>query len=242
MTANKLETTVADTPRSPRADLFKEKAIGLFGAVILKVLGWTWRLLVKEESQVVRLPKDFWNHGMPVIFAFWHDQQLMLPFCFAHRRWQPRPPRLWMLISAHRDGRFIAEAVRHLGIDSVAGSSTRGGVSALHRLASCLADGQCVAVTPDGPRGPRHRAKLGTVKLAQLSGCAILPVAVFPSRAKRFKSWDRMQLPLPGARISLIVGERIFVPRDIDEKQLEEFNLQLERSLESLEELVKSDG
>jgi lysophospholipid acyltransferase (LPLAT)-like uncharacterized protein len=144
----------------------------------------------------------------PRIVAFWHNRQLLLPFVFRHYA-KRRPVKFSMLISAHSDGRLIADTVRRLGIDSVAGSSSRGGSAASKQLVQRLKSGNHVGITPDGPRGPQYQAKQGVVRLAQMSGAAIVPVAYAADRKWTFKSWDRMFLPKPFSKVVVVIGAPI---------------------------------
>src|SRR6266852_2618349 len=106
----------------------------------------------------------------PFILAFWHGRLLMIPMA-----WQRLAP-MHMLISAHRDGRIIADAVRYFGVDSIDGSSRRGGSAALRLMVRRLQEGDCVGITPDGPRGPANVASSGIVNLARLARTPIVPV------------------------------------------------------------------
>src|SRR5258706_10717332 len=96
----------------------------------------------------------------PFILAFWHGRLLMIPMA-----WQRLAP-MHMLISGHRDGRIIADAVRYFGVNSIAGSTRRGGMTALRIMLKQLAAGDCVGITPDGPRGPAMHASTGIVNAA----------------------------------------------------------------------------
>src|SRR6266852_5107401 len=108
--------------------------------------------------------------GSSFILAFWHGRLLMIPMA-----WQRLAP-MHMLISAHRDGRIIADAVTYFGVESVAGSTRRGGSSALRLMLKQLAAGACIGITPDGPRGPATRASGGIINVARLAGVPIVPV------------------------------------------------------------------
>ena len=99
--------------------------------------------------------------GKGFILAFWHGRLLMIPMA-----WQRLAP-MHMLISAHRDGRIIADAVAYFGIHSIAGSTRRGGTAALRAMLKHLKEGDCVGITPDGPRGPAMRASIGIVNAAR---------------------------------------------------------------------------
>src|SRR5262249_58865410 len=108
--------------------------------------------------------------GRVFIGAFWHGRMMLIPMA-----WRQMAP-MHMLISAHRDGQLIAGAMTYFGIDSIAGSTRRGGSSALRAMLKRLAAGDCVAITPDGPRGPAMKAGLGIVNLARVAQVPIQPV------------------------------------------------------------------
>jgi lysophospholipid acyltransferase (LPLAT)-like uncharacterized protein len=144
----------------------------------------------------------------PSIIAFWHSRLLMMPLLLRSRR-------VTMLISQHRDGELISRAVSLFPVDFVRGSTTRGGTQALRGLVRALKKGSHVAITPDGPRGPRNLAQRGAISLAAGSGRAIVPVTFGASKKKIFNSWDRFLLPYPFSRGVFIWGEPIWVePRE----------------------------
>src|SRR5207248_10235886 len=118
--------------------------------------------------------------------------------------WQGLGP-MPMLISAHRDGRIIADAVRYFGVKSIAGSTRRGGSAALRQMLKQLAAGDCVGITPDGPRGPAMQASLGIVNVARLARVPIVPVVYATSRRRVLRSWDRVHLAKPAGRGALIL-------------------------------------
>ena len=143
-----------------------------------------------------------------------------------------------MLISAHPDGRLISRAVKYFGISTVAGSSTRGGTDALRSLLQRLRAGESVGITPDGPRGPRMRARDGAIALARLSGAPILPASISVSRRRVLNTWDRLIVPVPFGRGAMVWGDPIFAPRETDEKSTEDLRLQLEASLNHVSALA----
>lgn len=153
--------------------------------------------------------------GEPVVAAFWHERLPLMPAMWLCARRLPgaRLPRIHVLISRHRDGRFIAAVVRRFGIDVVHGSSSKGGAAGTRALLALLAAGGRVVITPDGPRGPRRVAAAGVAQLAALSGAKILPASAQTSRRRVLRSWDRMVLPLPFARGVIACGPPIAVPR-----------------------------
>jgi lysophospholipid acyltransferase (LPLAT)-like uncharacterized protein len=163
----------------------------------------------------------------PVLYAFWHQTQLI-------PAWTHRDRGIGILISRHGDGELIARVVDRLGFHPVRGSTTRGGVPALKALVRELRGGRDVAVTLDGPRGPRFRAQPGIVLLASMSGVPVLPTAFVVSRVKRLRSWDRFLVPRPFSDLVMRLGEPIHVPRDLDRDGREEYRLRIEQALRDL--------
>jgi lysophospholipid acyltransferase (LPLAT)-like uncharacterized protein len=166
--------------------------------------------------------------GKPFILAFWHGRLLMMPMA-----WQRDVP-IHMLISSHRDGRIIADAVGHFGISSIAGSSSRGGGAALRQMVKALRQGECVGITPDGPRGPAMAASQGIVATARLAQVPILPLAYAARRRRVLGTWDRFHLPFPFNRGIHLWGEAIRVPADADETVLETYRAKVEAALNAL--------
>ena len=158
-------------------------------------LARTWRLQVTGDEHV----RGLRDAGRPVLFAVWH-QQLLTPL------WHRRGERIALLVSAHRDGRRLADAAGRWGYEVVFGSSTRGGASGLKRIIRWLREGADVGFAPDGPRGPARVAKDGVLLAARHGGAAIVPVAASASAAWRLRSWDAFQIPRPWATVRLVYG------------------------------------
>jgi hypothetical protein len=133
-----------------------------------------------------------------------------------------------MLISGHRDGRIIADAVRYFDVDSIAGSSNQGGMGALRAMIRHLKEGDCVGITPDGPNGPAMRATSGIVITAKISRAPIVPVTYATRWRWVLGTWDRFHLPLPWSRGVYLWGEPIAVPADLDEAGIETWRHDIE--------------
>ena len=160
-------------------------------------------------------PRRLRAEGKPFILAFWHGRLLMIPMA-----WQRLAP-MHMLISAHRDGRIIADAVTYFGVESIAGSTSRGGSAALRTMLKRLKAGDCVGITPDGPRGPAMIASTGIVNLARLARVPIVPITYATSRRRVLATWDRFHLALPFGRGVYLWGEPIEIAADLDDAGLE---------------------
>ncbi len=172
--------------------------------------------------------ETFWKSDKPFILCFWHGRLMMMPYC-----WDLKRP-IHMMVSEHRDGQFIAHTVKSFGVDTVTGSSSKGGAKALRAMVKLLASGIYVGLTPDGPRGPRMRASAGIVSLARLSGVPIIPVAYSSARGRNLRSWDRFLVAWPFSRGVYVWGEPIEVARDIDEDVQEQARLQVEAALNAV--------
>jgi lysophospholipid acyltransferase (LPLAT)-like uncharacterized protein len=135
-----------------------------------------------------------------VIYVFWHDQLLLMVKSVSSHGAK-------ILISSSKDGEIIARTMSYFGHEAVRGSSTRGGKTALKEMLKLAKGSADLAITPDGPKGPRHQVKPGVVQLARLSGRTILPIAFACSRGRRFNSWDRFLLPFPFGRGAFVIGE-----------------------------------
>ena len=166
--------------------------------------------------------------GKSFILAFWHGRLLMIPM--AWRRLAP----MHMLISAHRDGRIIADAVTYFGVRSIAGSTRRGGSAAVRTMVKRLDAGDCVGITPDGPRGPAGVASIGIVNLARLAGVPIVPVVYSTSRRRVLRTWDRFHLALPFGRGVFLWGEPIEVAADLDPGGVEQARLRVESRMNEI--------
>jgi len=169
-----------------------------------------------------------WDQGQPFILAFWHGRILMMP-----KVWRGTVP-IHMLISQHRDGQLIARTVSHFGIDTVAGSSTRGGTAALRSMLKFLKSGECVGITPDGPKGPRMRASGGIVNVARMAGVPILPATFATSRRRLLGSWDRFAVALPFSRGVFVWGDAITVPKTATAEELDALRLAVEAGLNAI--------
>ncbi len=196
-----------------------------FYSLVLRLLSLT----IRKKVLFPERPQKYWDQARYIIAAFWHQRLLMMPFL-------PRRGRVGIMISQHRDGEFIARAVKLFGIDSVRGSTTRGSLSALRGMTRFYRKGSNLAITPDGPQGPKHVVQMGVIELARQTGAPVFPVTYSASRKKVFGSWDNFILPLPFCRVIYLWGEPLFVPRDIDEKGLEERRLLLQKSLRQITE------
>lgn len=193
--------------------------------------------LVQRTNRIVFEPADIYDHvrpDLPLIFAMWHGQHIMIPF--ARPDWMPA----CSLVSRHGDGGFNAVALRELGIGAIRGSGAlgkkireKGGASAFLAMVRRLAAGDTMVLTADVPKRARIVGP-GIIALARASGRPIRAVAVVTSRRIDFNSWDRASIGLPFGRCAIVVGEPILVARDADEATQEAARLALQASLDDV--------
>ncbi len=182
------------------------QVMGAVIAIVLRVLYLTLRIQVEDPSGVLGAHA----RGERAIWATWHDGIPMLPLMVTHVHPMFRPR---VMLSWHRDGEIAAQAVQRFGVEVIRGSSTRGWLGALRGLVEANARGEDLVVVPDGPRGPRHEAKEGVVQLARVTGLPVVAIGIAAQPVKRFGSWDRMQVPLPFARVALVLSPPVPVGR-----------------------------
>ena len=167
----------------------------------------------------------------PYILCLWHNRVLFYPYII--RRFTPaRKPT--PLVSASKDGAILAEMIHRFGFPTVAGSSSRRGLSAFLRLADVIAAGGDVAITPDGPRGPVYELSPGVISLAQRTGAPVLPIHVEYSRCWRLKSWDRFILPMPFSTARVTFAEPYLVRRTETKEDFEVERLRLQATMMAL--------
>ncbi len=143
---------------------------------------------------------------------------------------------IYALVSRFRDGDIAEKFLLSLGYRVVRGSSEegkpqKGGSVGLLRLIKVLKEGNTVAITVDGPKGPYGKVKAGVILLAQKTGVPIIPVYVDFEWYIRLKTWDRLIIPIPFSRAKVRIGNPLWVlPEDSIEAKREE----LEEVLSSL--------
>ncbi len=206
-----------------------------FVALYIELVFWSarWR---HEGFDTLR---GYWSRKEPIIGVFWHGRMMMLP-----KFWRTRQ-KISILISNHPDGELIAKSIEWFNFGLIRGSAgrkklgqagvtTKGGAAAMRHMLKILESGESVAITPDGPRGPRMRVSQGVVLLAKMSGVPILPGSWSCRRSKVFSSWDRFMLALPFSGGVFLVGEPVFVAADADEAAMEEARRNVEAQLNAL--------
>lgn len=199
------------------------RAASFIFPLLIRAIGATLRFTVEG--------REHWDEavrsGRLPIYTFWHDRIFAGTYFFRGRR-------IVIMTSQSFDGEYIARFIQRLGYGAVRGSSTRGGVGALVELTRLVRRGCPAGFSIDGPRGPRHVAKMGAVLLAKKTGQPVLPFGVNAERFWSLKSWDRMQIPKPFSIVRVRFAPPIHVPADADEATLNAGRDELQRALEEV--------
>ncbi len=167
-----------------------------------------------------------------IIFAIWHNR-LVLSLIIYHRYvvCRDRKRKLAAVASASRDGGLVASIIERFGVTPVRGSSSRRAAQALREMVVLAEQGYDLAITPDGPRGPRYTLPEGVISTAQLTGLMIVPVAYHLNWKICLKTWDRFQIPLPFCRCEITTAPVIRVPRETTAAEREVLRKKLEDDL-----------
>ncbi len=191
------------------------------------------RATTRWEVRGLQNVQPLWRQGQGVIGVFWHGRVLM-----TIAAWPEDGQRPAILISRSPDGAFIARATRRLGYAVIRGSARnvrkskdKGGSAAFRQMIAHVQAGGCMALTPDGPRGPLMQASPGAVRLARLTGAPILCFAWSTRWRLVLPSWDRLVLPLPFGRGVMVWKGPLSVPPHASAEQMEKIRLLMQKTL-----------
>lgn len=198
---------------TPRQATFRQRVAARAVWLCIQLVGSTMRFRKHDGAGLFSGPQA----PPRMIFALWHNRLALAPL--VHRRFLLGPwpgRRVAGLVSASRDGGFLARVMELFGIQPVRGSTSKRGAQALLELTRAAEAGADLVVTPDGPRGPCYKVQEGVIAAAQITGLPIVPFSYDLRWKIRIRSWDRFQVPLPFSRCDLRSGEPVRVPRDAD--------------------------
>ena len=204
--------------------------VGVFGSILIRLLFSTISIREMPDGYSQNLERQ----GKYAIYAFWHAHMLLPAYVGKNRN-------VKVLISQHRDGEYIAQIVQRLGYGVARGSTTRGGAKALLRMIKQIKEESIsLAITPDGPKGPRFVAQSGAILLGQKTQYPIIPVMIDLAKYWELPSWDRFCIPKPFSKASIFYGNPILVPSKLEKLEMEEYRVSLENELIRLENEAES--
>ena len=169
---------------------FTNRLAVIVGPMLFRILASTWRVKVLNKELLDQIHQN----GEAPVFAFWHQQ---IPAAIGSHRGYP----VRVMVSMNRDGQMINGLVSRLGFKTIRGSSSRGASRALKEMLEIAKGSEALGFTPDGPRGPLYSVAPGVVYVAATSGRVLMTAGFAASKFWQAKSWDRMIIPKPYARV-----------------------------------------
>ena len=207
-----------------------QKLIGFLFYFITSLISRSirWEYVVKNEKS------NIFNSNKEYIFCCWHNKLFLGPHLL------PRNRVINALQSSHSDGMVTSLAFKYLGMNVILGSSKKGGMQAFRKMVKCIKSGESVAITPDGPKGPKEKVKEGIIKLAQITETSIIPLVWTTNKFKLINSWDNFVIPYPFSKGVYSFGKPIYVKKQINEYELETARQNLENEIKRLTKLVEN--
>lgn len=189
---------------------FVQHGLCLLISLYIKLVYHTSRWEVQNQE----VPHQLEASGKPGIFLFWHGRLFLMPHLPLD------PSRISVIISQHRDGEIIARTMRYFGLKLIRGSTDKDSSHVVRQAIRVLKSGQHVAITPDGPRGPRMCINGNIAAIAAMTDATVIPVTFSASNARTLGTWDRFILPKPFGKGVIIYGDPITVPANAAKEEI----------------------
>ncbi|MDR2441536.1 MAG: lysophospholipid acyltransferase family protein [Planctomycetaceae bacterium] len=204
------------------------KTTGLLATTLIR--GWMGLIDFKAAFYDPAVDPAFQSQKQRFILLFWHEYILCPLFIRRHSD-------VTMLLSRHNDAEIVGQIAKLLGMSCIRGSSFHGGTAVVKQLLRMPKSLQnIIAVTPDGPRGPRRKLSIGAIFLASRLQIPIVLLGVGYDHPWRIRSWDRFAIPRPFSRGRFILSQHLSVPANLDRNELELFRQKFETHLTCITE------
>ncbi len=202
----------------------------------LRLVLWRVALLWCKTLRITTVNGEEFNalrrSGKNYVVAFWHGS--MFTGWFLHR--PPKNEKISALVSQSNDGEFLSIILERWNYSMIRGSSHTGGKEAMELMVDEVAKGNSLAITPDGPRGPRHEMKMGAIRVAQKTGVPLILAGICVSSKKHLRSWDTFEVPIPFSSVVVNYSGPILVPKELKDETLDAFKLEMQKRLNVLTE------
>lgn len=199
----------------------RPRLLAKIGFLLARGIGRTLRWEVRGAENLQGLPGG-------AILNVWHGRSFIPANYFRNRG-------IWALFSLSNDGELQSRIFSQLGFRVIRGSTGRGGERAAIEAIRVLRQGDWLALTPDGPRGPSHVAQGGVLLMAKKSGAAMVPLGTSARPRWLANAWDRYLIPRPFGRALLVIGAPIWISKDASEEEVAEAGRRLTLALNRLE-------
>ncbi len=188
--------------------------------------------LMKAVMVLITMTCRVRNHNRPVydglvesnnsfVLSMWHN-------CSTIAGWVMRGGNVTVMVSDSRDGEYVSRLANLFGIQTMRGSTSSGSAKAIRAALRLISNNKPIAITLDGPRGPKYKMQHGALWFAASGKVPIVPMHIEASRQWVLKSWDDHRFPKPFSTIHVSFGEPIFVERSDLENDIENVALEVE--------------
>lgn len=180
------------------------KLIPYLYKIIMLAITSTCKVKVHGSEHIEKLKQK----NKPWIYSIWHNNVPISP-------WALRNQNTAVMISDSKDGEIIARCVKLFGNSTLRGSTSKNATKATRLALKHLRKGNPLAITPDGPRGPKYELQDGVLWLAALSKTDIIGFQVECSRQWEFNSWDGQKIPKPFSTIHLCFTKPVSINKEM---------------------------
>ena len=196
---------------------------------ILSALFFTCRVRVHNSAEFDQMLES----GQPFVLCLWHD-------CSTVAGLVMRKTPVTVMVSDSRDGEYVARFSKLMGINTIRGSTSKGAAKAVKAGLKLLRNKKPLAITPDGPRGPRYEMQTGALKFAAAIGAPIIPMHIKATREWELNSWDRQCFPKPFSTIHVRYSKSIAIDKDALESNVDEAKAAVEGAMmKNLSDVLK---
>jgi hypothetical protein len=184
----------------------------------------------KENYTVIENLK---SKNQNYVLAFWHGT-MILPW-YLHGA-----PDFAALTSKSKDGDLLAKILIKWKYQVVRGSSSTGGDVALGIMVDYARNKFSIAITPDGPRGPRQKFKAGAVVTAKKTKIPLVLVGVGFKRKKILSNWDKFEIPYFFTTAKIVYSDPIYVDSNLTYEETSSVISKCDEELNKLQQQAQS--
>lgn len=192
---------------------FLQNLIFYISYFMISLLCYSTRLTVIGTDEI-REREENKDGGLILL---WHENLLMPIFACKNIG-------IYNMIALSRDGELIARFSEKYGFNMVRGSSRRGGAAALINAISTVKQGHIVAITPDGPIGPKHKIHKGALAIMQKTGAKFTCCgAAMKPQIEFKKSWDQHKIPTLFSKVVVYFSPFESIPEGLSDLEYHDF-------------------
>ena len=143
------------------------------------------------------------KENRPIMLCVWHGRMLYPIFYVIKNK-----IKAWAIASPHQDGYIMAEILKKWHISIIKGSSNKQSKNVVQQMEEIFKTDSTaiIAITNDGPKGPRHIAKKTSLEIAKKYNAQIITITGDSTKKWKFKTWDNFYLPKPFGKIIINIA------------------------------------